>query len=254
MIKSLRPKKKPKKKAKYETRVVCFLDILGFRDHVQKTLRQDGSDDEDAIKSIIGAFDLVRESFTDKYTRKKRFSQFSDSVVVSFPIASESEVFYTLFDILLVQLNLVNRGFLCRGGVTVGKIVHTPNHVFGPAVNEAYRLEKEIAVYPRIVVSKDAILAGIKAPARHHHPRHELESIMGIVTEDLDGQFYVDYISKACDQLDDPECDFPIYCSNLRKLIKPGLQCSDLHVRKKYEWAKDKYNSVAKESGERKVK
>ncbi len=45
---------------RYENRVVCFLDILGFANHVQGTIRQDGSDDEDCIKNIADAFEIIR--------------------------------------------------------------------------------------------------------------------------------------------------------------------------------------------------
>ena len=43
---------------RYEDRIVCFSDILGFADHVRGTIREDGSDDEDRIKNIAEAVEI----------------------------------------------------------------------------------------------------------------------------------------------------------------------------------------------------
>ena len=43
-----------------------------------------------------------------------------------------------------------------RGGLCRGELLHTADLVFGPAFIEAYRLERKVAVLPRIAVSKTA--------------------------------------------------------------------------------------------------
>ena len=48
---------------RYEDRVVCFLDILGFASHIRETILQDGSDDEDRIKNITDAFDIILDFY-----------------------------------------------------------------------------------------------------------------------------------------------------------------------------------------------
>ena len=50
------------------------------------------------------------------------------------------------------QLGAAINGFLFRGGVTVGDLVHEDEAVFGPGLNRAYYLESKIAMYPRIVL------------------------------------------------------------------------------------------------------
>jgi len=49
-------------------------------------------------------------------------------------------------------LDLLRQGVLTRGGITKGLLYHSSNIAFGPALIEAYRLESEVAVYPRVVL------------------------------------------------------------------------------------------------------
>jgi hypothetical protein len=46
-------------------------------------------------------------------------------------------------------------GLLIRGAITIGDIVHDDSIVFGPALNRAYELESQQAIYPRIILDPD---------------------------------------------------------------------------------------------------
>ncbi len=103
----------------YEDRVLCFVDILGFRSQIKETLDTQGQGLPAKIKNITDAFMFIRELLDiDKpdENRGRAVTQFSDSIVISFPIHEQSEVFWTLNELLSVQVNLVWRGMLCRGG------------------------------------------------------------------------------------------------------------------------------------------
>lgn len=95
----------------YSERIVCFLDILGFREHVKATVNPDGSDNEQGIRSIADALEIVRDVVQvgkRAAAAGKRTTQFSDSLVISFPVQKESGVFYALLEIMWVQMNLVS--------------------------------------------------------------------------------------------------------------------------------------------------
>src|ERR1700734_1453383 len=47
------------------------------------------------------------------------------------------------------------KGFLLRGGITVGEVVHDDECVFGPGLVRAYELESKKAYYPRFVLDHD---------------------------------------------------------------------------------------------------
>ena len=229
---------------RYEDRVVCFLDILGFADHIRGTIRQDGSDDEDHIKNIADAFEIVRDLLDidkPKEREGKEVTQFSDSIVISFPIDEESGVFNALLEILWVQINLVLRGMLCRGAVSKGKLIHTGKMLYGPAFIDAYRLESNAALYPRVILDDLIVEIGMSAHARHNLEEHERQSIMSLLCRDSDGMYYINYITGAQSELNDPELDYPNYLYTLRNIIANGISSHDPLIRIKYLWMKERF-------------
>jgi hypothetical protein len=88
-----------------------------------------------------------------------RVRTFSDNVVISTtPDKNVTPVF--LDTIAALQAHATAKGFLMRGGIAVGGLIHDDEVVFGPALNRAYDLESRIAVYPRIVVDEDVANIG----------------------------------------------------------------------------------------------
>lgn len=86
-----------------------------------------------------------------------RFTQFSDSFIFSINTEHRSSIQY--FPILIGQfmLHALDLGFLVRGGVAKGSMVHEEDGpAFGPAFIQAYRIESGQAVFGRAVLSKEA--------------------------------------------------------------------------------------------------
>jgi hypothetical protein len=229
---------------RYEDRIVCFLDVLGFAEHIRETVNADGNDNESRIAMLAGAFEAVRDLLDiDKPEERKgkEVTQFSDSIVISFPMKEESGVFYALLEILWVQIDLLYRGMLCRGAVTKGKLIHTPRILFGPAMVDAYRLESNAATYPRVILDESIVEAGATAHARHHRAEHERESILELLLRDSDGMYFINYVTGAQSELNDPECDYPSYLAALRDIIAKGLENRDPAVRVKYQWLRERF-------------
>lgn len=228
----------------YEERIVCFIDILGFKQHINQTINADGSDNFGQIRNLVESFEVMRFlTGIDKPEDRseKEVTQFSDSLVISFPVKSESGVFYALLEILWIQINFVLRGILCRGGIARGKLIHTSKLLFGPAIVDAYTLESQAALYPRVILHKSIIDAGIRAHAKHHDPEHEEQSIMTLLDKDSDGMYFIDYITKAQSEMNDPELDFPNYLFQLQKIVESGSKISNPSVAIKYSWLKEKF-------------
>lgn len=59
-----------------------------------------------------------------------------------------------LISLAEIQFELLKKGILIRGGITIGNISYNSqtNQLFGKAMNRAYELESKIANYPRIVI------------------------------------------------------------------------------------------------------
>lgn len=234
------------KKYSYTERVVAFIDILGFKNHINKSINNNNSTNSDKFGKIQSALDIISET-ADKdspINQGKEVTLFSDSIIISFEIFEKSEVFSTLIALLHMNMELLRFGFLIRGGITVGRCFHTQSRVFGPAVNKAYDLEQK-ANYPRIVIDKDVIITGIENHANHHTPKDESEHLKQLLRKDSDGQWYLDYFSTALHEVNDEYSQF-LYIQNLENNIRINLNKykNDERVIPKYNWMKSKYNEM----------
>ncbi|WP_375171926.1 hypothetical protein [Marinobacter sp.] len=168
---------------KYERRIIGFIDILGFGQLVLES--EDDSEKFDLIKGVLEKINSVDDIYGSpedffahsnyahlSLTAKKemdefyesmkaaaspkrvRITTFSDSIVFSCSADSEG---LTDFRYFLTKLLVYTSPFklLVRGGITCGSLIHTNELIFGPAMNNAYYLESEVAKYPRIVVGED---------------------------------------------------------------------------------------------------
>lgn len=240
---------------KYENRVVAFIDILGFKSLLDDTTTKDGGDNEDNINKLVKAYETIKDIWEDdeiygslsKPTSRK-VSIFSDSIVVSFEVGEESQVFSTLLDIKHLIMRLVYRKILCRGAVAIGKFIHTNDFLFGPALVEAYTLESKAAMYPRIILDRDVIDVAARNKLSLHSSDDERKHVESLLEQDSDGMYYIDYFFKARTELDDPEYDFPEYIEILGDIIRKGLMGSSHHgkadLRVKYSWMRERYNRM----------
>lgn len=144
----------------YQNRFIAFLDILGFSDIIKRTAL---SPPVISIETIISALDvpepagkgkLIIGNVGDISKSDHKITQFSDSVVISTEF-SKAGLLYLIDHIERIAFSFLKIGFLCRGGVAKGSLIHEENMVFGPAMIEAYKLESKEAICPRIILSKD---------------------------------------------------------------------------------------------------
>lgn len=229
----------------YEQRVCCFLDILGFKEHIEETINN-GKDNYLKIQEIQKIISFIQELIYDLEngtSQSKMVTHFSDSVVISFRIEEKSEIISTLVTLLYVAFECANKGFFIRGGVSFGKLIHTNTMVFGPALNEAYLLESKKAIFPRIIMNKEILKYALKYRKELHTKESLGKSLQSLVVKDEDGEFYIEYMKNAVRQLSDPEYDLLEYINNLQRFISRGLNHKSDNVVRKYEWLKKKYNA-----------
>lgn len=232
---------------KYENRVVFFLDIFGFKKFINSTIDSFGNDIDNKIDEVYEIFNAVRyfldEKEYNKISQTKKFTQFSDSMVVSFKANERSEIYHTLYYIQLLLTHLVSKDILCRGAVAYGKLLHDDNFIFGPALNMAYLGESKAALFPRIILDKSIISLGGIYHAHHHLSHHEIEAINNIVSKDTDNMYYIDYFGKSIHNFYDAD-SVSLYVDDLRKLIAPYLDIEDPDLKVKYGWVVNKFNKM----------
>jgi hypothetical protein len=215
---------------KYENKIVCFIDILGFRNLVNDT-EKDPQKVYDILSDIRTAItDWSKVAISQNIDLK--ITQFSDSIVFSFNPVKHYFMTFHFFKELSVNM-VLKHGVIFRGGITYGKIHHDNELVFGPGMIQAYDLESKIASVPRIIIDKAAL---------------DLTNEDGKTIKDYPGQFvfkieetgysYVDYIVDVYPYA----MDRTSYYVKLKGIILKGLECEDEKVKAKYQWMKEQYN------------
>lgn len=233
---------------KYSKKIICFIDILGFSKHIENTLAKDNSDNEDEIDSIANALKSMKcygAQSQWSFQKSRQITQFSDSIIISFDYKEPNSIIFTLSDIQRLLVDLVYRGFLCRGGIVVGKIVHKKGLVFGPGMIDAYTLESRAANYPRIIVDQTIIVREIFTS---DDPLFDIErqNPTGLVGQDSDGMYYINYFSPDLIDLNEFEYSFYDYMSKLKEIIETGIGSKKQDIFVKYSWLKQKYNKFLK--------
>ncbi len=198
----------------YEKRIVAFLDILGFSSMVD-----DSKVDTPLRLKLKRATEIIYES-THTNETGRCVSTFSDSAVISYPLNRESSLFCLLIDIIHLQLKLGAIGIFIRGGISIGDCFHDGNLIFGPAMNESYQFEHEVAKWPRVVISEDTLKKGIKVTKEHSPNGVDFYSneIMSLLKRDN----YQDSIPELIDDRDDGIMYFVDFLSQSQELTIHG--------------------------------
>jgi len=178
--------------AMYTERYVAFLDLLGFRDLVLRSLNQEAKITVDQIRSVLdhpdpaGKEQIVLGRIGDISDSGHRLTAFSDSVVITTD-PTEQGLMHLLHHVEKIGFRLARLHTLYRGGITRGLAYHDERHVFGPAIIDAYELEKRAEV-PRVLLSESVVAAGRSAA-------EPVKTVFGLFTHvDSDGEVFVHYL------------------------------------------------------------
>jgi len=166
-----------------EDRFVLFLDFLGSSEAATTW-------EEDRLQTFLKLLTEI-ESSSSEYSEKfqpefidhggsgilgtNQFaferSSFSDHIVISCPIKGnlpstidprgELRINILLQEAIQWVGSLAFRALdmelLIRGGLTIGKLYHSKNVVFGKGMIDAHYLESRVALYPRVAVSPQVL-------------------------------------------------------------------------------------------------
>jgi len=239
----------------YENRVVAFVDILGWRSAIQKS----ASDSEltkklgltaEFLRSHTKLIDwMAEQSPESKWPGDPQVSHFSDSILIS-RIADKTfshSDFVTSIRMLLQ--NLVQLGFLARGGVASGKLFHRGPIAYGPALVRAYDLERS-AIYPRVIL--DSPLATAWGQGEKVYGKED--ELLGQIKQwrkDKDGFSFLDFLQPFINM---PGVD--VSCALVKNTLEPArrvitnglsLFAKEPSIGSKYHWAASYFNDVCKE-------
>lgn len=241
--------------AAYEHRYVAFIDVLGFTELVDSSDRSELAFDRarnclvvfKAYKDVVEEINKAIANFLDggrRYAEKSgrslpdwypdstigiEHAMFSDSIVFSTPVAPTTlcRLISIVSDCCIL---LLRAGITVRGAIACGKLYHRQDAIFGPALIEAHRLEKDAAKYPRILLTPEV------AEAYREEAKDDQQACL---REDFDGLQHVDVLRTY---FKERAVANPDYLSALREIglwlfIGP-IDTQKMDVKAKWAWYK----------------
>lgn len=228
---------------KYEKRIVLYLDILGFSNSVEQS-----ENDSDLMQDIYKALKNIYNEKDNNYRGPlkgvdvgRQISVFSDNIVMSEPFSERGSFFYFVYAAYWAINEILNDGFLVRGAITIGELYHDQEVVFGPALNKAYNLESQLAIFPRVIIAQEDFDLGLQN-ALYNDINEERAYLSPVLEKDVDGFWFVKFFTKKHD-FDDRDVYINLLFK-LKSIIEKGLNNKNLRIRAKYEWLKEKYNAL----------
>jgi hypothetical protein len=187
----------------YEDCFVAFLDILGFKEKVSKS-----RDDLAILRNIVRSLNIVNtipsggkkvsSGRGEERTIHMRSRFFSDCLV--FFLKDNPENLAHLFLVIrFLQDQLWERDICLRGSIVRDKMYWTEdenNITVGPGLINAHHLEAKVAIYPRIVVSKE-LYAHIEQDEPSAFPFGDDKSVGSLVNyieQDADGVYFLNLL------------------------------------------------------------
>ncbi len=157
-----------------ENRIVCFIDILGFKEIIKQF---EESQDISIIKHIQDAFNEALLSMIGFYNKDYSktnnienvdvetlksefyFKTFSDNIIFTLKFSKTDKSFWGRLSLILsfahsFQQTMHRAGIYIRGGISYGSFYNDENIIFSQALVESYEIENTQAIYPRIVLHK----------------------------------------------------------------------------------------------------
>jgi hypothetical protein len=180
----------------YELRYCAFVDVLGFSELVRRLDK--GVMTPAEMRELL---DIVHappsEYQTDVFSSSDlRAQSISDAVCLS-AACSEVGLAHLIFCLDQLTFRLLAVGFFVRGGIVKGKLFHDEKTVFGEALVRAYKLESEIARYPRIMIERDVAVDIRNFESLHGHQKQwlpiELQFVL-CLSQASDGPYFLNVL------------------------------------------------------------
>lgn len=216
-----------------------FADFLGYRNEIREAI---GRGEEDKVfQQFISNIEpeIDNSIYPDARGETRGFPRlwdakvFTDNIVLGYSLWSgrgEKEFGHAITQLMAFQYAVALKGFFVRGGWAMGNLFINRNTVFGGSLLEAYDLESNSAIYPRIILSDSMKDLVFQHMARYASNPPQCDHLL----VDDHGVLFLNYLSEAVLDLE-PQWE------ELRRhgeLVSHRLaqHALDNHVLLKYQW------------------
>jgi hypothetical protein len=188
--------------AKYEERYCAFVDILGFGALISEVRKQ--TDQYKRLRALLGKIHQPFQGNPNRFSGSEfRAQSISDAVALSTSLTPNglAHLFFVLEEL---TTGLLFEGYFIRGAIVRGLLYHDDNMVFGDALMEAYRLENQVAIYPRIMLLREIMMDANAYEGPHWLGTH--------VKQSDDGPYFLHTLKRMEDDIsrelnDNPDID-----------------------------------------------
>lgn len=237
----------------YKEAVISFVDILGFKDLINKSTYKEVAQKLSTVRRLSG-----NNGSEDGDGFEAKIIQFSDSIIRIRPLDSTANkemryglMYFEMLDLVHMQGELINHGICVRGGVSVGDVHFDNETLFGPGFVRAYELESIYADYPRIVIDPrliNQLQKDHRLASAQNTRSQEFSYIRKNVRKGSDGIYYIDYLRAFLGEIDDPD-NIPVFLQNHKDVIlqtaKGAAELSSISA--KYLWMATYHNELVAE-------
>lgn len=235
---------------KYTEHYVAFLDILGFSNYVKKD--NVSFCDVNKIYEIFNEIKIKNSkvsqgpAFTTNQMSKLKFNSISDTIVISIPKSEERALEILVFAVSTMIFNiLLECKLLLRGAISEGDFFsdNNTNCLFGPALIDAAILEKNLAVYPRIVILPQVVANYEKDLSDDN--KGKIAELIKLEQIENDSLYIVNYVKYILERLAlDDAITKRRKLDEFVDLAEKELYCIDnISIRKKWLYFRDYLNS-----------
>lgn len=184
--------------------LVAYLDVLGFKNHVQNYLNPTNIIHKNILKNYKNAFEQAKKlhyirTFDD--IGLIQYKQFSDSISLSMPNFHD-DILEAVIICVFIHLvrsyyqHMLLNNFYLRGGVSTGFHYEDEDIIFSDSLIKAYTLENKLAMYPRIIIDNELTIR-LKTLWTN---RKEILSLYGmekLIIKDQEGLTFINPFSYA---------------------------------------------------------
>jgi len=178
-------------KKEFDQYIIAYIDFLGMKEKMQKESFETLKMIEFIVTGIRKVAEMIKSmNKLDEF--KVRI--FSDNVLIALKL-NETDLKNQLISVInlltLIQFTAFTPfNIMVRGAVTVGELFISNEIVWGKGLIDAYLLENEVAVYPRIILSKGLLKT-------YNANKSKGLNLYALIQEDFDGYWYLDFFSAV---------------------------------------------------------
>lgn len=223
---------------------LAYFDILGY-----KSFFKNDENPYDFLNVIHGVMDDIHAGVDIAHSISSAeigIRAYSDNIL--FYIKDEDNELQAMsalsYLISLTQRRLLEKySLLIRGGITKGKFYPSNEFVFGKGLIDVYELESKIAIYPRVILSKNIFSVETIKALEHS----------GYISKDSDDFYFIQYMNAL-----GKEDNYETIRKNIKTLINRNCRYKNAVEKEvisdreklisKYSWLITRYNSFCENS------